>query len=348
MSNQSTNHHEAAPNKIRKSIPLLVLLFTLAGFGLLASMFAAVSFGAKDLTLGTVWTAVFHYDRTVTAHQIVHELRLPRVVGAAVIGAAFAVAGALMQGVTRNPLADTGILGINSGAMFVVALCFALFPSLPYSALMAASFGGAVMSTLLIFALGSAARGGMTPLRLTLAGSVVAAMLSSLSSGIAIYYDLNQDLAFWYAGGVAGMKWSHLQLLVPVILITLVLSFLLARSVSLLSLGDEIAVNLGVNAKRVRLLAMAATVVLAGVSVSAAGAIGFIGLVIPHISRKLAGVHYRLLIPMSALLGACLLVLADLGARTVNPPKELAIGAMVAMVGVPFFLYLARKERREL
>jgi iron complex transport system permease protein len=213
---------------------------------------------------------------------------------------------------------------------------------------MAASFGGAVMSTLLIFALGSAARGGMTPLRLTLAGSVVAAMLSSLSSGIAIYYDLNQDLAFWYAGGVAGMKWSHLQLLVPVILITLVLSFLLARSVSLLSLGDEIAVNLGVNAKRVRLLAMAATVVLAGVSVSAAGAIGFIGLVIPHISRKLAGVHYRLLIPMSALLGACLLVLADLGARTVNPPKELAIGAMVAMVGVPFFLYLARKERREL
>lgn len=311
-------------------------------------MFLAISFGAKELTLHTVWEAVVHYDPSLTSHQIVHSLRLPRVIGAAVIGAAFAVAGALMQGVTRNPLADTGILGINGGAVLVVAISFAFFPNLPYSVLMALSFAGSLLGTLFIFLLGAATPGGLTPIRLTVAGAVVASLLSSLSSGVAIYYDLSQDLAFWYAGGVAGIKWSHLQLLVPVILLTIGAAMSMARSVSLLSLGDDVALNLGVKIKRVRTIAMILAVVLAGVSVSVAGSIGFIGLVIPHIARKVVGVNYKVIIPMSALLGAVLLVVADLGARMVNPPKELSIGAMVAFVGVPFFLYLARKERRSL
>lgn len=327
---------------------LISMLFLLVLVGLLVSMFIAISFGAKDLTLETVWTAITSYNSELTTHQIIHEMRLPRVIGAAVVGAAFAVAGGLMQGVTRNPLADAGILGINAGATFVVALSFAFFPNLTYSSLMVLSFLGAVLSTLLIFLLGSRATGGLTPLRLTIAGAVVAAFLHSLSSGIAIYYDLSQDLAFWYAGGVSGVRWSHLRILVPVILIAILFAFLLGRSVSLLSLGDEVADNLGAHTKRIRLLGMALAVLLAGVSVSAVGSIGFVGLVIPHISRKLVGVTYRFIIPMSALLGAILLVLADLGARTINPPRELAIGVMVALVGVPFFLYLARKEGRSL
>ncbi|WP_243767703.1 FecCD family ABC transporter permease [Paenibacillus agricola] len=311
-------------------------------------MFIAISYGAKEMTLSTVWSAVIQYNPALTAHQIIHELRLPRVLGAAAMGAAFAVAGALMQGVTRNPLADAGILGINAGATFVVALSFAFFPNLPYSALIALSFSGAVMSTVFIFLLGRSSAGGLTPLRLTIAGAVVAALLHSLSSGIAIYYNLAQDLAFWYAGGVAGVKWSHLQLLVPVISITLIGAFALGRQISLVSLGEDIAVNLGVKTKRIRVLGMAGAVLLAGVSVSAVGSIGFVGLVIPHIARKIVGVDYRFIIPLSALLGAVLLVVADLGARMVNPPRELALGIMVALVGVPFFLYLARKERRSL
>ena len=153
----------------------------------------------------------FDYNPKLTQHQIIYELRLPRVIGAAVVGAAFAVAGAVMQGVTRNPLADAGVLGINAGAMFVVALSFAFFPHMPYSYLMIVSFIGAVLSTVLIFIIGSATSGGLTPMRLTIAGAVMAALLHSLSSGIAIYYDLSQDLAFWYAGGVAGVKWEHLK-----------------------------------------------------------------------------------------------------------------------------------------
>ncbi|MGY2614343.1 FecCD family ABC transporter permease [Bacillus pretiosus] len=315
---------------------------------LIGSLFLAIAFGAKDIHLETVWAAVFDYNPKLTQHQIIYELRLPRVIGAAVVGAAFAVAGAVMQGVTRNPLADAGVLGINAGAMFVVALSFAFFPHMPYSYLMIVSFIGAVLSTVLIFIIGSATSGGLTPMRLTIAGAVMAALLHSLSSGIAIYYDLSQDLAFWFAGGVAGVKWEHLKFLVPIILITILFATVLGRSISLISMGDDVATNLGVKTNRTRILGMIIVVILAGVSVSAVGSIGFVGLVIPHIARKLVGVNYRLIIPMSALLGAMLLVLADLGARTVNPPKELAIGIMVALVGVPFFLYIARKVGREL
>ncbi|MGG0151705.1 FecCD family ABC transporter permease [Bacillus mycoides] len=315
---------------------------------LIGSIFLAIAFGAKDIHLQTVWAAIFDYNPKLTQHQIIYELRLPRVIGAAVVGAAFAVAGAVMQGVTRNPLADAGVLGINAGAMFVVALSFAFFPHMPYSYLMIVSFIGAVLSTVLIFIIGSATSGGLTPMRLTIAGAVMAALLHSLSSGIAIYYDLSQDLAFWYAGGVAGVKWDHLKFLVPIILITIVFATVLGRSISLISMGDDVATNLGVKTNRTRILGMIIVVILAGVSVSAVGSIGFVGLVIPHIARKLVGVNYQLIIPMSALLGAMLLVLADLGARTVNPPKELAIGIMVALVGVPFFLYIARKVGSEL
>ncbi|PFY33027.1 ferrichrome ABC transporter permease [Bacillus toyonensis] len=315
---------------------------------LIGSIFLAISLGAKDIHLQTVWAAVLDYNPKLTQHQIIYELRLPRVIGAAVVGAAFAVAGAVMQGVTRNPLADAGVLGINAGAMFVVALSFAFFPHMPYSYLMIVSFIGAVLSTVLIFVIGSATSGGLTPMRLTIAGAVMAALLHSLSSGVAIYYDLSQDLAFWYAGGVAGVKWEHLKFLVPIILITIVFATVLGRSISLISMGDDVATNLGVKTNRTRILGMIIVVILAGVSVSAVGSIGFVGLVIPHIGRKLVGVNYRLIIPMSALLGAMLLVVADLGARTVNPPKELAIGIMVALVGVPFFLYIARKVGREL
>ncbi|MGG0480648.1 iron ABC transporter permease [Priestia megaterium] len=332
----------------RKNITTVSFLFILIFLGLLVCMFLSVTFGAKEIKLHTVWSTIVHYNPTLTSQQIIHDLRLPRVVGAAFVGAAFAVAGALMQGITRNPLADSGILGINGGSMFVVALCFAFFPSLPYSLLMIFSFVGAVLSTLLIFIMGLASPGGLTPIKLTISGAVISALLHSLTSGVAIYYDLSQDLAFWYAGGMAGVKWAHLHILVPVISIAIVLSIFLGRSVSLIAMGDDIAVNLGVKTNRIRVIGITLAVILAGVSVSAVGSIAFVGLVIPHIARKLVGGNYQLIIPMSALLGAILLLLADLGSRTVNPPEELAIGIMVSLVGVPFFLYIARKIGRDL
>jgi len=319
-----------------------------AAAGLLLSVFFAVSYGAKELTLSAVWSAVWHYDPSLTSHQIVHDLRLPRVLGAAVIGMAFGTAGAMMQGVTRNPMADTGILGINAGSAAVVALSFAFIPGVSYLQLMLLSFAGAALATLLILLLGSATPGGLTSMKLTIAGAVIAAMLHSFSTGVAIYFDLSQDLAFWYAGGVSGITWAHLQLITPVIVLAMIGAILLGRPITFLSLGDESAINLGIRVRYIKVIALMLVVILAGVSVSAAGSISFVGLVVPHMARRLIGVDYRAVIPLSALLGAILLVWADLASRIVQPPREFAIGAMVAMVGVPFFLYLARREGREL
>ncbi|MFM9280633.1 FecCD family ABC transporter permease [Paenibacillus jiagnxiensis] len=333
---------------IRSKFYITLLWFLFSCAVLAITILAAVSFGAKEADLAAVWSAVFFYDPSITLHTVIHDLRLPRVLGAAITGAAFATAGALMQGVTRNPLADTGVLGINAGAACAVALSFALVPGISYSMLMSISFVGAALSTLLIMLLALSTKGGLTSLRLTIAGSVVAAMLHSLSTGIAIYFDLSQDLAFWYAGGVAGVRWEHLRILVPLVALTLLFSCVISRQVNFLSLGEETAANLGVKIGRVRFMALAAVIVLAGASVSVVGSISFIGLVVPHMVRRFVGVDYRLLVPMSGLWGAILLIWADFASRMVNPPREFAIGAMVAVVGVPFFLYLARQERREL
>jgi ABC-type Fe3+-siderophore transport system, permease component len=319
-----------------------------AAAGLAVSLFVSISYGAKELSLTTVWSGIFHYNPDITSHQIVHDIRLPRILGAALVGMAFAVAGAIMQGVTRNPMADTGILGVNAGSTFVVVLCFAFLPNLSYSALILFSFLGAALTTVVILALGSLSPGRLNSLHLTIAGAVVAAILHSLSTGIAIYFALSQDLAFWYAGGVAGVTWEHLRILAPIIILVILGAVSMGRSISFLSLGEETAMNLGLRVQYVRFIGLAIVVLLAGASVSVAGAVGFVGLIVPHIARKLIGVDYRKIIPLSAILGAILLIWADFAARMVNPPREFALGAMVSLVGVPFFLYLARKERRSL
>ncbi|WOP20321.1 iron ABC transporter permease [Bacillus pumilus] len=270
------------PQQKRSSHILFFLIFFLAVIGLAAAMFLAVSYGAKTLSLQTVWTAVFDYQSDVTEQQIIHELRLPRVLGAALVGAAFArkQVRSMHQQETRWQMRIWALMAVR--CLWSLSVC--LFPRNAYSALCFPLLVHSA-STLLIFAIG-AAGGVLTPLRLTVAGAVVAALLHALSSGIAIYFDLSQDLAFWYAGGVAGVKWPQLTILAPVILIVIVWAMLLGRSLSLLSLGEDVAANLGVKTRQVRILGMAAAVLLAGVSVSAVGSIGLSVFVIPHIAKK--------------------------------------------------------------
>src|SRR5699024_2689969 len=189
-----------------------------------------------------------------TAHQIIWEIRLPRVLGAALVGACFAVAGALMQGMTRNPLADSGLLGINAGAAFMLALSFAFWPSLPYMYLILYAFLGAGLGALIVYGVGSMSRGGLTPMRLVLAGAAVSALLGALSEGIALYFRIGQDLAFWYAGGVSGTKWSHLKVIAPWLFLGILGAIYLSRSITILSLGEEVAVGLGENTRHVKIL----------------------------------------------------------------------------------------------
>ena len=210
------------------------------------------------------------------------------------------------------------------------------------------SFLGAGLGVLLVYGFGAASKSGLTPLRLVLAGAAVSAMLSALSEGIALYFRIGQDLAFWTAGGVAGTKWSQLEVMFPWVLAALIAGLLISRSITLLSLGEDIAVGLGQRTGLIKLIGLIVVLILAGTAVSVVGAVGFVGLIIPHLTRKLVGVDYRWIIPCSAVMGSLLLVFADLAARMINPPYETPIGALVALIGVPFFLYLARKERRTL
>jgi len=350
LSNQSGKPSAAAEAMSRiYSRPRTAILIIIGGLVALAlGMAVSVTFGAKDIDFVTVWSAVFNFNPDLTEHQIIQELRLPRVLGCVLVGSSFAVAGAIMQGMTRNPLADSGLIGLNSGAGFALALCFAFFPGLPYGYLILFSFVGAALSAAFVFTLGAVTRGGLTPTRLVLAGVTLSALLTALSEGIALYFRIGQDLAFWYAGGVAGTRWMHLQLMAPWIAAALVGSIMLSRSITMLSLGEDVAKGLGLRSGAVKFAGMVIVVILAGTAVSAVGAVSFVGLLVPHFARKLVGIDYRWIIPTSAVLGALLVVVADLAARTVRPPYETPIGALIALIGVPFFLYLANKERREL
>lgn len=331
------------------SRPITASIMITVGLGILAFVLAlSVSVGAANIDLLTVWESIFHYNPNSTEHSIIHQIRIPRSVADIAVGASFALAGSLMQGMTRNPLADSGLLGLNAGAIFMVALCFAFFPGISYNFLILFSFLGAGLSVALVYGIGSLSRKGVTPIRLVLAGSAVTALFTALSEGVSIYFNLSQDLAFWFAGGMAGVKWAQLKLVLPWIIAALVGALVISRSITVLSLGEEVATGLGQRTKSVKIAGAVIVFVLAGASVSVAGPIGFVGLVVPHITRFLVGVDYRWIIPCSAVLGGLLASLADIGARMINAPHETPIGAIFALVGVPFFLYVARKEGREM
>lgn len=323
--------------------PLLLLGLPLCAGLLGLALISSIAFGAADIAPGDIWAALFAFDATSTEHLIIRTLRLPRAAVAALVGAALAVAGALMQGLTRNPLADPGILGINSGAALgVVGAVFLLnVGSLYLYALFA--FGGAALTAGAVYALGSLGRGGPTPLKITIAGAALTALLSSLTTGMLIFNQRTlEEVRFWLAGSVAGRDLQLLLQVAPYLLAGLLLALALGRQITTISLGDDVAKGLGQRTGWVKALTAVATVLLAGGAVAVAGPIGFVGLVIPHVVRFLVGHDYRWILPYATLVGATFLVLADVAARLVLRPTELPVGVMTALVGGPLFVYLVR------
>ncbi|MCP3032725.1 iron ABC transporter permease [Halobacillus sp. A1] len=325
---------------------MAMVILTVGTALMILSIGFSVTLGAADINLTTVWDGVFHYNQNLTSHQIIQELRMPRAIVAAIVGAFLAVSGAIMQGMTRNPLASPSIMGVTDGSALMIAVAFAFFPGTSHIGLMIFSFIGAGLAAGVVFLIGSFSKGGLSPVKLALAGTAVGALLSSFSSGIAIHFEVAQDMSFWYAGGVAGSQWLQVQFILPVVIIGGFIALFIARSVTVLSLGERVAKGLGQRTTMVKVLGTVVVLLMTGAAVSVAGNVGFVGLVIPHITRFLVGLDYKWILPCSAILGSLLLVLADIGARMVNPPYETPIGAITAMVGVPFFLYLARREGR--
>lgn len=309
---------------------------------LLLCILWSITLGAADIAPSTVYAAIFAPDGSFE-HLIIQTVRLPRVLSGIVVGAALAVAGALMQGLTRNPLADSGILGINSGAAFAVVLAVFLLGNPPLSAYALFGFIGAAVAAALVYLLGSMGRGGATPLRLTLAGVILSAFVSAFTTAILIGDTETLDkIRFWTAGSLAGREMPLLLQTSPYILAGLVGAFLVSRQITTISLGEDVAKGLGQNTGWVKGIAALIVVLLAGGAVALAGPIGFVGLVVPHVARFLVGVDYRWVVPYSAVLGAVLVTVADTGARVIIRPQELPVGVMMALIGAPFFIALAR------
>lgn len=323
-----------------------IIILVVGVITLFFSIIISVRFGASDLTYRDVLEAIIHYDHDNSKHVIVRELRLPRSIAAICVGAALAISGAIMQGMTRNPLASPSIMGVTSGASFTIAIALALVPGISYLGMMIFSFVGAGLGVVMVFTITSFSKGGITPVKLALAGTAITSLLTSLSTAIGIKFDIAKDINFWFSGGVSSVQPQHVYFSVPFMIVGLLLALFLSRSISILSLGEDVAKGLGQDTGLVKFIGTIVVLLLTGAAVSIAGMIGFVGLVVPHITRFIVGTDYRWIIPCSAVLGGILLLVADIFGRMVNDPFETPVGAITAIIGVPFFLYLARKEGR--
>jgi iron complex transport system permease protein len=326
----------------------LIIFWMIVLFGsilLVLIMLFSITKGATNIPVDIIFDALFSFDSDNSIHLTIVDLRLPRVIASALVGSAFAVSGAIMQGMTKNPLAEPGIMGINAGAVFALSICFAFYPGVGYLEIIMLSFLGAAFGSLLVNGVVYMRRGGATPARLVLAGVAINALLTSLSQGVGLTFDVAQNMMFWTVGGVAGSNWGQIKIMAPCIVAALLGAVILSPRISMLSLGEDVAKGLGLNVVLTNVICSIIVLILAGASVSVVGAVGFVGLIIPHISRFLVGIDYRRIIPASAVLGSILMVLADLCARMINPPFETPVGALISLIGVPFFLYLANRQR---
>ncbi|MED3865628.1 FecCD family ABC transporter permease [Priestia megaterium] len=299
-------------------------------------------FGAADISIKDVWLAISSSSVNEQI-SIIRDIRLPREIAAVFVGAALSVSGAIMQGMTRNPLADPGLLGLTSGANAALAVTIAFIPSVNYLGITIACFIGAAVGAILVFGIAAIKRGGFSPLRIVLAGAAVSAFLYAIGEGVGIYFKISKDVSMWTAGGMVGTSWEQLQIIVPFIVGGIFIALLLSRQLTILSLNEEAAVGLGQQTTKVKTILFVVMILLAGASVALVGNMVFIGLMIPHIVRGIVGTDYRYIIPMSAITGAAFMLLADTLARTVSAPYETPIAAVVSMIGLPFFLVIVRK-----
>ncbi|RBW68037.1 FecCD family ABC transporter permease [Bacillus taeanensis] len=306
-------------------------------------MFASIIFGFTNITLNMVIESYTNFNGS-NEHIIIQETRIPRAVIAAAVGGSLAVSGAIMQGLTRNPLASPSLFGVNAGASFFIVIAVTFFSLSSLSAFKWFAFGGAALASVIVYLLGSLGRDGLTPTKLTLAGAAIAALFFSMTQGMLVLNEKAlEEVLFWLAGSVEGRSLEMLFSMLPYLLTGWVAALLIAAKMNILTAGEDVARGLGQRTVLVKIASGIIVVLLAGSSVAIAGPIGFVGLVIPNIVRGMIGVDYRWVIPYCWLMGAILLLLADITARYVIMPQEAPVGVMTAVVGAPFFIYLARK-----
>lgn len=322
-------------------------------FGLLACAaavvvlcFLSLAIGARVTPLSSVWTAIFSYDPTNADHLVIMELRLPRTILGVLVGAALGLSGAVMQGVTRNPLADPGILGVNAGAALFVVIAISVFGITSIVGYVWFAFAGAAVAAVVVYSISSLGREGATPIKLALAGAALSAALAAVTTAF-LLLDQNtfDQFRFWQVGALAGRDLSVAAQVAPFLIIGAAFALCLGPLLNTLSLGEEVARGLGANVVLGRVLSAGAVVLLCGAATAACGPIGFVGLTIPHVARLLVGPDYRWALPYSLLLAPILLLAADIVGRVIARPGEVQVAIVTAVIGAPVFIALVRQKK---
>ena len=327
----------------RLKIAGLVIGLCILGLTFVLSM----ALGQVQTTIRTVIEAFTNYNPASTEHIIITTTRISRSSIAMVIGASLAVAGALMQALTRNPLASPSIFGINSGALFFVVFATVFLSTNSLLQLMWIAFLGGTIATIMVFFLASLGKDSLSPIKIVLAGAAITAFFSSFTQGLLVIDQQGlEGVLFWLGGSVAGRNLEMLQTILPFIVGAGIVALFLGNSINIFTSGEDIAKGLGQRVLLVKILMSIVIILLAGSSVAVGGSIGFIGLIVPHLVRLLVGIDYRWIIPYCAVYGGILLLLSDVIARLVIIPEEMPIGVMTALIGVPFFISIARRAGR--
>jgi len=313
---------------------------------LVAIALLSLTTGARAIPPEAVWQALTAYDASSTEHRIIWDLRLPRTITGILVGSALGLSGAVLQGATRNPLADPSILGINAGAAMAVVLGVAFFGMTQLSTYVWLAFIGAGAAMLIVYFVASLGREGATPIKLALAGAAISAVLQSVINAILLTSPRTLDeVRFWQVGSLAGRNIDIVLQVAPFLAVGVVLALASARLLDGLSMGDDVAKALGQRIGLSRGLAGLAAVILAGSATAAAGPIAFVGLTVPHVARAITGPSYRWILPYSILMAPILLLGSDIVGRVISPPGEVQVGIVTAFIGAPFFIALVRRRK---
>jgi iron complex transport system permease protein len=313
-------------------------------FILIIGLFLGISLGAAHIGISEIWISIFNYSEKLEL-VLIRDVRIPRALCVLLTGGILGVTGAMIQGVTRNPIAEPSLLGVSQGATLVVAIFYAAGISINTTNIMIASLIGSIFSGVIVISFISRKANNSSITKILLAGTAMSTFFISLTTVVGLLSNKSQFIAFWVAGGFRNATWSDFILVAVVSILGLIIAILLSKKINVLSLGDDVAISLGQNPERIRLVTLLVMIPMCAAAVAVGKNIGFVGLIVPQIVRKILGEDYRKVIPVSFLIGAVLLTYSDIAARMVYNPYEVPIGIFSALIGVPFFIAAARREK---
>lgn len=328
--------YESMKFSYAKKMTILFIVFFL-------SLLLALNLGAAQSSLQDVFQSIFSSDKSDTA-LVIYEIRIPRVLAGLLVGASLGMAGAMMQGVTRNPLADPGLLGVSAGALLFMTLARIFIPSMPYFLLMVFSFIGSLFGVTMVLSLGFFSRKKLTTITLVLAGSAISTLFFALAQGLGLLFNVSKDVSMWTSGGLMSMTYSQVLFALPFVLVSVIIALYYSKEITAISLSEDVAIGLGLKIGKTKMIVYLLISILTGVSVALAGALTFVGLMIPHLARIMVGSDYKKLIPFSLIIGSIFIILSDGLARVMNAPFETPLIAIVSVIGLPFFFWIIKQK----